>query len=184
MLVASLHQAISDLMPTRLDFYENWLNPKGMRDGKIGLAPLAAVLSFLRQEGNPYTLVTERAGQYAAQWAYEDLSNMQRSFIRSMPAVLRARMALRLARGVVHQTYHGSRAVSKLRRGEGTLTLRSSIFCTVREPFEWPLCVYYSAAVARLLDLVGVAGTARVGSCRGIGDQACVIAVSVPPNQK
>ena len=33
MLVASLHQGISDLIPTRLEFYENWLNPKGMRDG-------------------------------------------------------------------------------------------------------------------------------------------------------
>ena len=63
MLVASLHQGISDLMPTRLEFYENWLNPVGMRDGKIGLAPLAAVLSFLRQEGEPYTLVTQRAGR-------------------------------------------------------------------------------------------------------------------------
>ena len=53
MLVASLHQGISDLIPTRLEFYENWLNPTGMRDGRIGLAPLAAVLSFLRQEGEP-----------------------------------------------------------------------------------------------------------------------------------
>ena len=34
MLVASLHQGISDLIPTRLEFYENWLNPTGMRDGK------------------------------------------------------------------------------------------------------------------------------------------------------
>ena len=66
MLVASLHQGISDLMPTRLEFYENWLNPSGMRNGKIGLAPLAAVLSFLRQEGEPYGLVTARAGEYAA----------------------------------------------------------------------------------------------------------------------
>ena len=53
MLVASLHQGISDLMPTRLEFYENWLHATGMRDGRIGLAPLAAVLSFLRQEGEP-----------------------------------------------------------------------------------------------------------------------------------
>ena len=46
MLVASLHQGISDLMPTRLEFYENWLNPAGMRNGRIGVAPLKAVLSF------------------------------------------------------------------------------------------------------------------------------------------
>jgi hypothetical protein len=81
MLVASLHQGISDLMPTRLEFYENWLNPAGMRDGKIGLAPLAAVLSFLRQEGEPYSLVTQRAGEYAAQWTYDALTPAERSLI-------------------------------------------------------------------------------------------------------
>ena len=54
LLVASLHQGIQDVLPTRLDFYESWLNPAGLRDGRIGLAPMAAVLSFLRQEGEPY----------------------------------------------------------------------------------------------------------------------------------
>ena len=185
MLVASLHQGISDLIPTRLEFYENWLNPKGMRDGKIGLAPLAAVLSFLRQEGSPYTLVTERAGQYAAQWTFDNLSSAQRSFIRALPAALRARVALRLAKKVVQRSYEGSRAIAKLRRGQGTLTLRSSVFCSVREPFDWPLCVYYAAALSRLLHLVEVEGTARVGSCKGVGDETCVIAVSVlQQNQK
>ena len=57
-LVASLHQAIGDILPTRLAFYENWLNAEGLRDGTIGLAPLYAVLSFLRQEGDAYALVT------------------------------------------------------------------------------------------------------------------------------
>jgi hypothetical protein len=183
-LVASLHQGISDLMPTRLDFYENWLNAAGMRNGKIGLAPLAAVLSFLRQEGDPYTLVTERAGEYAAQWTFDSLSPMQQSFIRALPVPLRARMALRLAKAVVHKSYRGTRVTSRLRRGEGTLTLRRSVFCTVREPFDWPLCVYYSAALSRLMTLVGVDGTARVGSCQGAGDQACVISVTVPQNHK
>jgi hypothetical protein len=181
-LVASLHQGISDLMPTRLDFYENWLNPVGMRNGKIGLAPLAAVLSFLRQEGDPYTLVTERAGEYAAQWTYDNLSSMQRSFIRGLPVALRARVAMQLAKTVIHKSYRGSRGITKLRRGEGTLTLRNSVFCTVREPFDWPLCAYYSAALSRLLTLVDVQGSARVGSCQGVGDQSCVIAVTVPRN--
>jgi hypothetical protein len=184
MLVASLHQGISDLIPTRLEFYENWLNPAGMRNGKIGLAPLAAVLSFLRQEGEPYTMVTERAGQYAAQWTFDNLSGMQRSFIRAMPTPLRTRLAMGLAQRVVHRSYGGSRARVKLRRGEGKLTLRSSIFCTVREPFDWPLCVYYSAALSHLLTLVNVEGTVRVGSCQGVGDRACVIAVTVPQNHK
>src|SRR5687767_5143678 len=95
-LVASLHQGISDLMPSRLEFYENWLNPIGMRDGRIGLAPLAAVLSFLRQEGQPYTLVTQRAGEYAAQWTFDGLSPIERAVIRAMLASLRARFAMRL----------------------------------------------------------------------------------------
>ena len=184
MLVASLHQGISDLMPTRLDFYENWLNPKGMRDGKIGLAPLAAVLSFLRQEGEPYTLVTSRAGQYAAQWTYDNLRPFERSFIRALPVMLRARMAMQLAKTVVERSYSGSRATAKLRRGQGTLTLRSSIFCTVREPFDWPLCVFYSAALSHLFALVGVAGDVRVDACQGVGDTSCVIAVNVPVGQK
>lgn len=183
MLIASLHQGISDLMPSRLEFYENWLNPIGMRDGKIGLAPLAAVLSFLRQEGEPYTLVTSRAGEYAAQWTYDNLSPIKRSLIRALPVMMRARMAMRLAKTVVRGSYEGSRAVVKLRRGEGTFVLRSSIFCAVREPFDWPLCVFYSAALAHLFALVGVTGEVRVHSCQGVGDSGCVIAVTVPPDQ-
>jgi hypothetical protein len=182
-LIASLHQGIADLMPTRLEFYENWLNPVGIRDGKIGLAPLAAVLSFLRQEGEPYALVTQRAGQYAAQWTYDNLSGLQRSMIRALPLTLRVRVALHLARRVVRTSYRASRAVSRLRREQGTLTLKNSIFCTVREPFDWPLCVFYAAALSHLLTLAGVAGDVRVQTCRGLGDRACVIGVHVPINQ-
>jgi hypothetical protein len=179
MLVASLHQGISDLMPTRLEFYENWLNSAGMRDGRIGLAPLAAVLSFLRQEGEPYSLVTQRAGEYAAQWTYDDLTPIQRSLIRALPLMMRARMAMQLAKRVVRHSYVGSRAVPRLRRGRGTFTLKNSVFCTVREPFDWPLCVFYSAALSHLLVLVNVNGDVRVAACQGAGDRACVIALSV-----
>ena len=66
-LVASLHQAIGDILPARLGFYENWLSAKGMREGTIGVAPTYAVLSFLRQEGAAYQLITTRAGEYAAE---------------------------------------------------------------------------------------------------------------------
>jgi len=63
LLVASLHQGIADVLPSRLDFYEGWLHPGSLRDGRIGLAPLAAALSFLRQEGAPYSEVASRAGE-------------------------------------------------------------------------------------------------------------------------
>jgi hypothetical protein len=45
LLVASLHQGVTDVLPTRVEFYEAWLNPANLRAGRIGLAPLAAVLA-------------------------------------------------------------------------------------------------------------------------------------------
>ena len=182
-LIASLHQGISDLIPTRLEFYENWLHATGMRDGKIGLAPLAAVLSFLRQEGESYELVTARAGQYAAQWSFDNLSTVERSMIRSLPAALRARMALQLTKRVVRRSYLGARASSKLRKGQGTITLRRSIFCSVREPCARPLCGYYAAALERSLTLVSVRGNVAVQSCQGAGAGSCVIALNVLSDQ-
>ena len=182
MLVASLHQGISDLMPTRLEFYENWLHATGMRDGRIGLAPLAAVLSFLRQEGEPYALVTERAGEYAAQWTFDNLSPIERSLIKALPTGLRARMAMQITKRVIRRSYQSSQVVSMLRKGQGTITMRSSVFCSVREPFERPLCGYYAAALSRVLALVSVHGNVHVESCQGAGAPACVIALSVRPN--
>src|SRR4051812_43133298 len=161
MLIASLHQGISDLIPTRLEFYENWLHATGMRDGRIGLAPLAAVLSFLRQEGESYELVTERAGQYAAQWIFDNLPPLQRSVIRALPKGMRTRAALYLTKRVVRASYEGGRAASRLRRGQGTITLRRSIFCSVREPVARPLCGYYAAALARTLTLLSINGDVR-----------------------
>src|SRR5580693_4074128 len=104
-LVASLHQAIADILPARLGFYENWLNAAGLREGTIGLAPLYAVLSFLRQEGDAYQLITTRAGEYAAEWTVESLSPLQRSVIRALPAWARGRVLLALSRRLVRSSY-------------------------------------------------------------------------------
>src|SRR6059036_1071838 len=129
-LVASLHQGIADILPTRLGFYENWLNTEGLREVTIGLAPLYAVLSFLRQEGDSYQMITTRAGEYAAEWTVQAMTPVQRAVVKSMPAWLRARMVLRLAQRVVQNTYRGSRAITRLRKGTARLDLRASIFCS------------------------------------------------------
>src|SRR5512146_101820 len=97
-LVASLHQGIADLLPSRLEFYENWLNPTGLRNGTIGLAPLLAVLSFLRREGEAYDLITDRAGEYAAEWTVAQMSPVRRWMIRRLPASVRAKAALKIVR--------------------------------------------------------------------------------------
>ncbi len=178
-LVASLHQGIADILPTRLGFYENWLNAEGLREGTIGLAPLYAVLSFLRQEGEAYQMITTRAGEYAAEWTVESMSPVQRAFVQFMPPWLRGRLALRLASRLVHASYRGSRAVSRLRRGTASVSVRESIFCTVREPVPQPLCGFYASAFTRLLALFDMQARAEVVACRGTGEETCVLQVAL-----
>lgn len=180
-LVASLHQAIADLLPTRLEFYEAWLNPVGLRDGRIGLAPLAAVLSFLRQEGEPYRLVTMRAGEYAAEWTVANLSGFRRGLIRSAPTALRVHLMLRLVRGLIRSTYRGSRAVVRWRRGGGLVTIRGSIFCQVRDRVEQPLCHYYGSAIARLMHLFGIEVETYIEQCRATGVGQCQVIIRPAP---
>jgi bacteriochlorophyll 4-vinyl reductase len=174
-LVASLHQSIADILPTRLNFYENWLNAEGLREGTIGLAPLYAVLSFLRQEGEAYQMITTRAGEYAAEWTVAAMPPLQRAAIRAAPAWLRTRMLLRLARQLVRNSYTGSRAISRFRRGLASIDVRASIFCTVREPATYPLCGFYAAAFTRLLTLFNMQARAEVVTCRGTGESSCVL---------
>ena len=179
-LVASLHQAIAELLPNRLEFYENWLNPSGLRQGTIGLAPLFAVLSFLRTEGEAYNSITSRAGEYAADWTVNNLAPLERRVIGALPARLRARAALRTARGLVRDTYPGSRAIVRVRRGTASVDLRGSLFCEVREASILPLCGFYASAIARVLQLFGLRADAHVNECRAGGARkGCLLSVVV-----
>jgi hypothetical protein len=180
MLVASLHQGISDLMPTRLEFYENWLNVAGLREGTIGLAPLSAVLSFLRSEGDAYALITARAGEYAADWTVGSMTTLERRVVRALPARLRARAALRTGRALVRATYPGSRAIVRLRRGTASVDLRGSLFCEVREAPGLPLCGFYAAAMVRVLHQFALRASAQVTQCRAATDRrGCRLSIVV-----
>ena len=179
-LVASLHQAIADLLPTRLEFYENWLNVAGLREGTIGLAPLTAVLSFLRTEGHAYNLITERAGEYAAAWTFENVPALERRIVRALPAGLRARAALRTARALVRATYPSSRAITRVKKGQVIVDLRGSLFCEVRETSVEPLCGFYASAIAGVLKLFDVTADARVNECRASGaTRGCQLSVTL-----
>jgi bacteriochlorophyll 4-vinyl reductase len=178
-LVASLHQAIGDVLPTRLSFYENWLDADGLREGTIGLAPLYAVLSFLRQEGAAYDRITTCAGEYAAEWTVQSLPPLRRTLIRVTPARLRGRMLMRLARELVRDTYQGSRAILRIRRGVARVDVRASVFCTVREPVAHPLCGFYAAAFTRLLQMFELGATTEVTACRGTGESSCILHVAI-----
>lgn len=177
-LVASLHQAIADLLPTRLEFYENWLNSSGLREGTVGLAAISAVLSFLRTEGEAYGLVTTRAGEYASDWTVASIGRLRRRFLLALPSGLRARAALRLARGLVRETYPSSRALIRVRRGVAQVDLRGSLFCEVREQSNLPLCGFYAAALRRLLESFEVGAEARVERCRATGARGCLVTLA------
>ena len=178
-LVASLHQGIADILPTRLTFYENWLNAEGLREGTIGIAPLFAVLSFLRQEGDAYRMITTRAGEYAADWTVQSMPAMRRAVIKAAPVWLRRRLLLRLARHLVRDTYQGSRAIARLRKGKASIDVRASVFCSVREPVGHPLCGFYAAAFTRLMTTFDIGARTEVVACRAAGEPSCVLYVNI-----
>ena len=179
LLVASLHQGIADVLPTRLEFYEGWLNPAGLREGRIGIAPLAAVLSFLRQEGEAYQLVAARAGEYSAEWMFQELPPFERRVVTGMPDAIRLRLVARLARRLVRQTYGGSRAVVRWRKGRASVDLRGSIFCEVRDSVDEPLCEFYAAAIRRLMRLFNIQVEVGTERCRATGGSQCLMSVSI-----
>lgn len=178
-LVATLHQAIGDLLPTRLGFYENFLVVQALRDGTIGLAPLSAVLSFLRQEGEAYDEIMTKAGHYAADWTVESMTPFERSTMASAPVWLRTRLVLRVARQLVKRSCQTSRVSSRLRRGTARIELRGSVFCAVREMWPCALCGFYAAAFARLMALFELPASAAVAECRGQGAAACVLTLTI-----
>ena len=181
LLVASLHQAISDLLPSRLEFYEAWLSPAGLREGRIGLAPLAAVLSFLRREGDAYWLVTARAGEYAAEWTVLDLPSFRRTLIQVAPVALRGHFVMRVAREMVRSTYGGSRAIVRWRKRRATVDVRGSVFCEVRDQAEHPLCEFYASAIRRLMHLFSLNVDIGTEQCRATGGEQCLMVVFVRP---
>ena len=176
-LVASLHQGISDELPTRLSFYENWLNAEGLRGGTIGLGAVNAVLSFLRQEGSAYRTITARAGEYTAEWTVETMSAFQRSMLNAAPAWLRTRLLLRIGRRLVNECFQGTHAAVRVRKGTARISLRDSIFCAVRDRVDHPLCGFYAAMYTRLFSLFNLPSMATVVTCRATGEHLCALKI-------
>jgi len=186
LLVASLHQAISDAIPTRLEYYEHWLGPMGLREGRTGLAPLGAVLSFLRQEGQPvYDDIMTRAGRASAEW-HLGTDRFAQPVAKALPRTLRARYALSRSRRLVRAAFDPARTRAVVSRGLGHVDLDGSVFCTLREPWPWPTCTYFAAAIARHLELCGTPALARIDACRAQATGPCRLAFDFagPPDDE
>lgn len=179
LLVAALHQAITDELPTRIDFYEHWLRGERLRDGGVGLAPMTAVLGFLRAEGAPYHAVMTRAGQYAADWTRDAMPAVRRRMLLALPRWWRSRAVLRIAAQAIRDGYAPSRAVVRVRRGEARVEISHSLFCRVREAQATPQCDFHSALVTGLLASFNLPSVARIDACTGAGNVTCAMAIDL-----
>jgi hypothetical protein len=172
-LVASLHAAIADLMPTRLGFYESWLSPTALRTGQVGRGPLLAVCSFLRGEGARYHTVTALAARYATEWTLGGAVPAAAPGRRLVPLWWRRRRALRAAARLLRACDQRTRVSWRVRRGVATVTLRGSTFCEVREPVPDPLCHYAETVVTLLCAAHGVPEALTMTACEGMGQRTC-----------
>jgi len=179
LVVASLHQAIAEAIPLKLEFYENWLKPLGLlKEGRvIGAASFSAALSFLRREEpvTTYHDITRRAGELAAVWTFEELSWSRKRWLKLLPTRLRMRAALRLSREIARAAYPGSKIVFRLQRDGGQVEVRGSVFCQVREKVERPLCGFYEGVIVKLMELIAVQATVNLASCRAVTGTTCKI---------
>jgi hypothetical protein len=175
LLAACLHQAIGEVLPQRIDFYEEWLHPDGLRDGSITLAATGAVISFLRTEGEAYARVVDRAGTLAADWTMASLPGWRRRVIAGLPRPLRVRGGMRIAASIVRSVLSSSHASSQVRRDRAWLNVKSSLFCAVREPQPLPLCGFYTAVAVETLRRLGVGARGRVEQCQAVNGAGCRI---------
>jgi hypothetical protein len=179
LVAASLHQAIGEVLPDRLEFYETWLHSEGLRDGSIGRAPMMAVLGFLRTEGPAYDRVVARAGELAAEWALMALPAFRRRMVGWMPGRFRMRAALRVTRLIAEVVDSHSRLRVRSRGHGARVEVSSSVFCAVRGLHAAPLCGFYRSLAVTTLAHFGLPSTAQVDECRAMGAGACVISVTL-----
>lgn len=167
LLISSLHQGIADIAPNRLEFYENWLSPTGMRDGRIGLAPLGAVLSFLHREEAPANdQIVARAGRYAADWTFADISGIRRWYLRRLPMGMRARAALGLGTKLVLTTVRESKVKTRVTGSTAAIDINSALFDQLRDPATIPMRAFYASAIDRLLQHCAVDADVTVTNAR------------------
>ena len=181
LLISSLHQGIADVSPLRLEFYENWLSPSGMRDGRIGVAPLGAVLSFLHREEPPANdNIARRAGTCAADWTYEEISGLRRWYIRQLPTSLRVRAALGLGKRLVVATVRRSKVNARVRTDGAVVEIHSVLFEQLRDPASVPMRGFYAAALQRLFALCGIDAEVSIANEHEAAGWSLAVAVRGP----
>jgi len=181
LIAACLHQAIADVLPDRLEFYEHWLTSEGMRDGSIGAAPMLAVVGFLRTEGPAYDDVMRRGGVYAARWTLASMAPLRRRWITLLPRPWRARASLRIVARTVHSINRTSRATTRVKGTHARIEVVSSMFCEVRNVRSVPLCGFYLALALEVLRQCGLGADGVLERCHAVDGSSCVVSLDLAP---
>ena len=175
-LLASLHQAIGEVLPARLGFYERWLNPSGP-DVTLGVASFMAMLTFLHQEGEAFELISSRAGHLAAVRSFQELPSLKRAYLRLLPRRARARKAIGLLAQILPSLYPETRVDTTRRRSTVFVGVDGSPFCAVRGSADPPSCSFYSSTITTFLQLLNLGPSVRVSRCRSTGVKSCLLVV-------
>lgn len=178
LLVAAVHQAIVDELPARLDFYEHWLKGERVRDGGVGLAPMSAVLGFLRAEGDAGPTVHRRAGALAAEWIWADVTSARRRWLQRSPRWWRMRVVARLAARAIRDGHSASVVTRRVRRGTVEVHVRHSLFCRVREPQPAAQCGFHEALIRGLYTAADLPVAVGIVDCAATGAATCMIRVT------
>ncbi len=170
---AALHQAISEILPARVEFYEEWLTLDRIREGTLSRAKVGAVLSFLRQEPSGYNEVVGRAGHHTAEWSLDVLPSFRGRLLCQMPLSLRVWAGLRRGARLIRGLHSDGRLRWTRRRGCVVVTIEGSLFCQVRVHSSAPLCRFYSTLLERCLESFEVPCSIESTRCRGVGHEVC-----------
>jgi bacteriochlorophyll 4-vinyl reductase len=177
-VVAALHEALAHQLPLRIEFYETYLRPMGMRAGTIGAASFTAALSFLRREpGGAYEPVVRQAGALAAEWTFANVPALRRTLWSRFPLGVRRRRALRLTARLVDGTMRGARGRTVGARSSPTLAITGSPFCDLRQHADAPMCGFYTAALRYFFQRLDVPCDVDVVACQASGAARCELAV-------
>jgi hypothetical protein len=176
-VVAALHEALATQLPLRLDFYETYLRPMGMRAGTIGAASFTAALSFLRREPGAYDAVVRQAGALAARWTYADEQGLRRALWERLPDRARLGWALRLTSRLVDGTRRGARGRLDGTKDARRLLITGTPFCDLRQPAATPMCGFYVAALEEFLRLLDVPSGVEITGCQAMGRDCCELAL-------
>jgi predicted hydrocarbon binding protein len=99
--------------------------------------------------------------------------------ILAMPPGIRKRMVVNLAQWMAQSTYGDTNVKVQWRQWRGSVELKSSLFCEVREHVESPLCEFYASALRRLMSTFNLDADVVMEQCRATGATRCAMSVTV-----